>query len=211
MADILILANSKKNRGYCVAGKDIQTNRWMRIVGDQPGSELSLAQTAYTDITGKTRIQPFEPFNKIVRVPLGAPAPLVYQPENILIGQTPWQEIQVTQSSISYDTPPDLWGPGDRIISTDIQERNVHILQSLYYIQVSHLQFYVNDYNGNRACFQYGENYYDLGATMNPIIFQALMNGQLPHNNIITVSLAGAFRNKYSQQDEHYKLVAAVF
>jgi len=42
MTDILILANSKKNNGYCVAGKDIITNKWVRIVGDQNGAELYL-------------------------------------------------------------------------------------------------------------------------------------------------------------------------
>jgi hypothetical protein len=38
----------------------------------------------------------YEPFNKIIRLNLGNVVPLCYQPENILIGQGPWQEIQVT-------------------------------------------------------------------------------------------------------------------
>jgi hypothetical protein len=53
MADVFILANSIKHGGYCVAGKDINTKHWIRIVGDQQGSELTLAQIAYTDINGK--------------------------------------------------------------------------------------------------------------------------------------------------------------
>jgi hypothetical protein len=211
MADVWILANSMKNGGYCVAGKNINTNQWIRIVGDPRGAELNLAQTAYTDINGKRQNQLFEPFNKILRVNLGDPVPLIYQPENILIGQPPWQEIQISQFNIAYDAPADLWGIGDRISSIDIQQKNVNIIQSLYYIQVSNLHFYINDYNGHRAYFQYKGNDYDLGATMNPITFQALMTGQLPHNNIITVSLAGAFHNNYSQKYEHYKLVTAVF
>jgi hypothetical protein len=211
MFDVLVLANSRKNNGYCIAGKDIHTNQWIRIVGDQHGAELNLAQTAYTDINGKRQNQLFEPFNKILRVNLGTSAPLIYQPENTLIGQTPWQEIQTNQSNIAYDTPVDLWGAGDRIKSTDIQQRNVNITQSLYLIEVSNLHFYINDYNGHRACFQYVGNYYDLGATMNPIVFQALMTEELPHNNIITVSLASTFLNPHSQQSEHYKLVVAVF
>jgi hypothetical protein len=51
----------------------------------------------------------FEPFNKILRVDLGASVPLIYQPENILIGQTPWREIQISQSNITYDVPTDHW------------------------------------------------------------------------------------------------------
>jgi ABC-type hemin transport system substrate-binding protein len=44
MADILILANSTKNRGFCIAGKDIAANRRIRLAGGQNGSELNLNQ-----------------------------------------------------------------------------------------------------------------------------------------------------------------------
>jgi hypothetical protein len=43
--DILILANSRKNGGYCVAGKDVITNEWIRIVGDTDGAKLDLIFT----------------------------------------------------------------------------------------------------------------------------------------------------------------------
>ena len=81
----------------------------------------------------------------------------------------------------------------------------------MYLIQVTDLNFYINDYNTNRAYFQYGNNTYDLGATMNPLVFQELVQGLRAHNNILTISLASPFLNRYTQQHEHYKLVAAVF
>jgi hypothetical protein len=211
MADILILANSTKKGGFCVAGKDIISNRWFRLVGDQNGSELYLNQITYNDLAGRRQMIRYEPFNKFIRLNLGNAVPLPYQPENILVDHEPWQEIQVTQHNINYDTPVDLWGVGDRIKADDISRGLVNISQSLYLIQVTDLQFYINDYNSHRACFQYGSNTYDLGATMHPLIFQDIVNGTRGHNNILTVSLAGAFFNRYSNQFEHYKLVAAVF
>ena len=211
MADILILANSKKNRGFCVAGKDIASNRWVRLVGDQNGAELTLSQITYNDIAGRRQMIPYEPFNKFIRLNISNPVPLRYQPENVLIGKEPWQEIQVTQNNISYDTPIDLWGTGDRIKADDIEQGLVNISQSLYLIQVANLQFYINDYNSHRACFQYRDNEYNLGATMNPAIFQDIVNGVRAYNNILTVSLAGPYFNKHANQYEHYKLAAAVF
>jgi len=211
MADVLILANSKKNKGYCVAGKDIKTNKWIRIVGDQNGAELYLNHLKYNDLAGRMQMIPYEPLNKIISLDLGNSVPLLYQPENTLIGQKTWQEIQLTQNIISYDTPNDLWGTGDRIKATDIEQGLINISQSLYYIQVNDLEFYINDYNSNRACFKYGQNIYDLGATMNPSIFSDIINEKRAYNNILTVSLAGPYYNKHSNQFEHYKLVAAVF
>ena len=211
MADILILANSTKEGGFCVAGKDIASNKWVRLVGDQNGAELSLSQVAYNDIAGKRQMIPYEPFNKFIRLNIGNSVPLRYQPENVLIGKELWQEIQVTQYNNSCDTPADLWGTGDRIKAEDIEQGLVNISQSLYLIQVTSLEFYISDRNRPRACFQYRDNEYNLGATMNPAIFQDIEKGVKTHNNILTVSLAGPFFNKYSNQLEHYKLVAAVF
>jgi hypothetical protein len=211
LADILILANSIKEGGFCVAGKDIVSNKWVRLVGDQDGAELSLSQITYNDIAGKRQMIPYEPFNKYIRLSMGNPVPLRYQPENVLIGKEPWTEIQVTQSNISYDTPIDLWGTGDRIKAEDIERGLVNIPQSLYYIKVKNLQFYISNRKRSRACFQYGDNVYDLGATMNPAIFQDILKGVRTHRNILTVSLAGSFFNEYTNQNDHYKLVAAVF
>jgi hypothetical protein len=211
MSDILILANSRKNRGFCVAGKDIETNKWVRLVGDSNGAELNLNQIIYQDLANRRQMVQYEPLNKIIRLDLGNAVPLRYQPENILIGQNLWQEIQAPNHNIIFDTPVDLWGASDRIRADDISQERITITQSLYLIQATNLKFYINDYNTNRACFQYGNNEYDLGATINPFVFQELAQGLRSHNNILTISLAGPFFNKYTRQYEHYKLVAAVF
>jgi hypothetical protein len=210
MADILILANSRKHNGFCVAGKDVISNKWVRIVGDKEGAELNLNQLKYNDLAGRMQVIPFEPFNKIISLDFGNTVPLNYQPENILIGKETWKEKQVTQNNVGYDTPADLWGTGDKIKAADIEQGLVNIPQSLYLIQVTELKFYFNYYKP-RACFKYGLNTYDLGATMDPSIINDILIGERPYKNILTVSLAGPFFNRYTNQYEHYKLVAAVF
>jgi hypothetical protein len=64
MSDILILANSRKTRGFCVAGKDIETNRWVRLVGDSNGAELNLNQIIYQDLANRRQMVRYEPLNK---------------------------------------------------------------------------------------------------------------------------------------------------
>jgi hypothetical protein len=211
MPDILILANSRKNRGFCVAGKDVETNRWVRLVGDPTGLELNFNQIIYQDLANRRQMVQYEPLNKIIRLEFGNAVPLCYQPENILIGQNLWQEIQITNHNIAFDTPVDLWGASDRIKANDINQGHITITQSLYLIQASDLKFYTNDYNTNRVSFLYRNNAYDLGATINPLVFQELVQGLRAHNNMLTISLASPFFNRYTQQKEHYKLVAAVF
>ena len=208
MADILILANSKKYKGFCVAGKDIVSNRWVRLVGDQVGAELTLSQIIYNDIAGRRQMIPYEPFNKFIRLNIGNSVPLRYQPENVLIGKEPWQEIQVTQNNISYDTPVDLWGTGDRIKADNIERGLVNVQQSLYYIKVEGLKLYYSSFERKlkrRMTFIYNDIRYDLSATMNEHIFDAIQHNRCPHNNCITVSLGESFN------ECHYKLVAAVF
>jgi len=211
MANIHILANSRKLSGYCVAGKDVATNKWVRLVGDKNGAELDLNGIAFTDFAGIKHKIPYEPFNRIIQINLGSQVPLNYQPENVLINNSPWQEVQVAKSNISCDDPDDLWGTGDRIKASDINECRINIAQSLYLIEVTDLRFYTNDYNANRAYFCYKNNEYNLGVTINPSAFNDIVSEKREHNNILTISLAGPFLNKYSNQLEHYKLVAAVF
>jgi len=205
------LANSKKNRGYCVAGRDVITNKWVRLVGDSDGAELNLNQIIYNDIIGGKQKTPYEPFNKFLRIDIGTAVPLKYQPENFIVNQNIWQEIQCPNYNISFDDPADLWGAGDRVLTDDIEQNRVIISQSLYIIKVTNLTFYVSEHNTNRACFQYRNNIYDLGVTINPIIFNDIVSKERAHDNILTISLAGPFFNRYTNQLEHYKLVAAVF
>jgi hypothetical protein len=205
MADILLLANSYKHGGYCVAGKDINNNKWVRIVGDQEGSALTLAQLKYKNLDGILQNNDFEPFNKFVRIDLGDPVPKKYQPENVLIGQTIWQEVKA-EYILNYDSPLDLWGVGNSISSAHIEDGLTVIKQSLYIIQVKEVEFYGREMPTRRqlrAKFRYNDFLYDLPVTMNlPTLIE---DGEKRYNSRLTISLGEEYCGY------HYKLVAAIF
>lgn len=63
---IVILANSIKNNGRCLAGKDIFTGEWMRIVGDAKGRELIYKDDIrYRNVHGEYGLQNIHPLQKI--------------------------------------------------------------------------------------------------------------------------------------------------
>ena len=60
--DIVILTKSRKNNEYCVAGLDIETGEWIRLVTDETGAPLLSVHTEYKNVQGFC-----EPLN-VVRV-----------------------------------------------------------------------------------------------------------------------------------------------
>ena len=84
MTRALVLANSHKNNGRCVAAIDMKTRQWIRPVGPRPGGELSLSECAAATDGGSVEVS----FGDVVDLPLGPPRPTSYHPEDIaLAGQ----------------------------------------------------------------------------------------------------------------------------
>ena len=78
--DVAILTKSAKNGGYCVAGIDMDTRQWIRLVSSDANScgALFSQDLQYKD---GTYCEPFD----IARIPILGKHPHVYQPENVLI------------------------------------------------------------------------------------------------------------------------------
>ena len=89
--DVAILTKSAKNGGYCVAGIDMDTRQWIRLVSSDANScgALFSQDLQYKD---GTYCEPFD----IARIPILGKHPHVYQPENVLINEeTYWKKIGV--------------------------------------------------------------------------------------------------------------------
>lgn len=204
MADtILILANSFKNGHWCVAGKSTVDRRWVRLVGDHAGAALTTEQTTYTNSFGPQRLRPLK---KIV-MEIGAPAPLINQPENFL-AMPGWQQAHVKaftpdQLHLYADAPADLWGEGDCISDMDIQMGQIVIRESLYLIAVQNMRLHRNRNNGRRVSFAYNGQDYDLSSTCPS--YDRFEEGRMTPNGYICVSLGEDF------QGDHYKIVATIF
>lgn len=204
MADtILILANSFKNHHWCVAGKSTTTRQWVRLVGDRAGAALTAEQTTYTNSFGPQRLRPLK---KIV-MEIGAPVPLINQPENFL-AMPGWRQAHVKaftpdQLHLYADTPPDLWGDGDCVSDMDIQMGDTVIGQSLYLVAVNDMQLHRNAHDKRRVSFTYNGQAYDLSSTCPS--YDRYEKGEMAPNGYICVSLGEDYRG------DHYKIVATIF
>lgn len=108
---IVVLANSIKKRGRCLAGKEIIWNGreweiggWIRPVPDEAGSEIST--TLLQQKAGEVKLL------DILEIPLRRHVPTSDQPENWLLGDGKWNRsdsIQHADLASFADTPQLLW------------------------------------------------------------------------------------------------------
>lgn len=93
--DILLLTKSAKNGGLCVAGIDIQTKQWIRLVSSDTESDGAISKqfmqkdrNGYPIFFSKTIAGHRISFPKVVRVWLKQACPNSAQKENFLIDET---------------------------------------------------------------------------------------------------------------------------
>lgn len=211
--EIVVLAKSIKNHGFCVAGKSTRTHQWIRPVSTPEGGELTKDQTlaCFTNSSGEYRRYPCKPLQKI-RMTFLRYTPLDYQRENYLIDESmDWiQNYKITESELEpyLDNPIDLWGQGDYILQGQNPERN-----SLYLIRVQNLRFYRDNYDRRKVSFLYNRILYRLSCT-DPN-FDSLIQRQDLNTNyaILCISLAQPIAYNLNGVNEirHYKLVASIY
>jgi hypothetical protein len=93
--DIVILANSRRHNGHCIAGKDLATFQWIRPINILGNGQPRLDQSAFLDSDFKALTgNPSSPgLLDCVRIGFGNNCPLYYQPENISIDATRWETL----------------------------------------------------------------------------------------------------------------------
>lgn len=203
---VVVFANSVKHGKHCVAGKDIQTKSWIRLVADASGAELNNEQCICVNPYGKYMVKPLQK----VEIEVTQHCPLPNQPENYLVGNAEWiQQYKIeAHEVVQYlDTPETLWGIGNSVVFSDIENSTIQILQSLYLVKVDNLNLYKNTYNKRRAFFSYSGNNYDLPVT-DPNFDNLFQNSQ--HQSIVCVSLGEKFNPEGSEEYSCYKIVATI-
>lgn len=200
---IVVFANSIKNHNHCVAGKDISTGKWIRPVSNVAGAELSNEQCKVSN-SGCNFLYPAKPLQKI-EIEFSAYAPLIHQPENFIITNTQWiQRYKIDNVEINnfLDAPETLWGFGNKVNYSEITTGAFKIEQSLYLVKVQNVTFHVTADAKRRVLFDYNNNRYNLPVT-DPQ-FNKLLSGEVQHNDILCVSLAGNYEGSC------YKIVATI-
>lgn len=82
----MVLANSHKLQGRCVAGVDLATRSWVRPLGSLPGGALSRTECIASSNDGPLEVGPGD----IVELSDGVAATSSHHPEDI-VGTAPWR------------------------------------------------------------------------------------------------------------------------
>lgn len=201
--EIVVLANSIKHSSHCVAGKEYNSKAWVRPVANENGGELSREQVRYCNVYGSQKA--VKPLQRI-KMNFLDHVPLKNQPENYLIDGSVWrQNYSITLSELNHfiDFPSNLWGPGNNIPYSLIEQNSWLVPQSLYLVRVSNLYLYFATNNKRRASFIYNTMQYNLPVT-DPN-FDSIYENQQAINDILCISLGENYKGTC------YKIVAAIF
>jgi len=218
-AEIIVLANSKKLGGRCVAGISTRSGRWARPVSRLPNGKLEPAHC---------RVENRQPaLLDVVRFDyaeqLGDPA----QPENLLIEDSPWELVDHVAPGDAFSRlqehlarGPELLGNRGRAVPEEVAEEGVDA--SLALIEPDRPPRFktesAHEMGGQlrpRVEFSLGGQDYDLGITDFVVAPRLRALGRGEHSGdrlgfgaarhvLLTISLAEPL------DEWHWKLVAAV-
>lgn len=150
--EIVVFANSVKHKSSCIAGKYINSQKWVRPVYDNDGAEIPVNQTKI--LNQKTnKIWDLKVLQKI-KIDISHSAPLKHQPENWVINENQWTDhykISLDDISNYLDYPESLWGNGNCVSYHDINENKITIDSSLYLIKVENIKLYIVEKEGKKG------------------------------------------------------------
>lgn len=218
---IVCLANSFKDGGSCIAGKEKLPNgygSWIRPISARETAEIRISECQYEN-------RQFPKLLDIMSVPLLNALPRKHQNENHVIdatrrwtkvGALPWNEL-----AQMCDIPASLWMNGSSTRTGGLnncvsEEQAASLSNSLLLIQPENFFVHVASRTGDggpsRKCwtnFDYNGTAYSLKLT-DPVaatLYQAKGEGEYPLSDVyICVSLTEPFRD-----GRCHKLAAAIF
>lgn len=205
--NIVVLACSIKHGDCCIAGKEKDSGKWVRIVSNDAGDAVPQDKAYYKNPYGTYKVVPL----KIISVKFHRDAGLLHQPENKVFDPTfVWtQNYSIEECDLPkyLDSPADLWGNENRVDAFEIKQRRLTIDQSLYLIHVTnvHLEKDSNTTNVSkrRCCFIYNGVCYNLPVTC--LKFDKFIGNKFESGAILCISLGEEYNGF------HYKIVAAIY
>lgn len=201
--EIVILTKSSKNNGYCVAGIDVNDNKWVRLISSDTESHGALFNNniQYQDKT-------FCDILDVVRVPILKEDPNKHQPENILINSEKcWEKINKFKLSDVFkihpiETHQYLLGNADYYLTAGQINTIGH---SLILVKVSNLIINHPRDKTTKANFIYNSTQYENISVTDQNLY-SVENGKKFSDAILVMSLpAVPFNQKY------FKFIAKIF
>lgn len=203
--EVLILTKSAKHHQYCVAGIDLKTNEWVRLVSDDERTMFALTR----DMIKYQNHRECEVLD-VVNVPIIERRPLKIQKENVLIDKTKYWELvrKADISEIEQYLDCGVWiYDGERPY---IRESEVGIFNySLVMYKVNNLVLseHENNYGQKRrkVSFKCNNVQYENWSMTDYEYYNAPL-GELADEAIIVVSIP---EDDYN--GNYYKFVAKIF
>jgi hypothetical protein len=216
MALVLVLANSRKLSGRCVAGIDLGTGRWVRPVGATPDGELVRADYLARFGSDRIEVRPGD----IVDMALGESRRTPYHPEDVQTSR-PWVLVERLSSEALaakvrpfVERPKHLLGSaGDRLAISEIADRPDHCSLQLIHSESSAF-YWKKSVRGTpqlRCAMTTGRNSLNLAVTDPEVerLIGATERRTIP-NCLLTISLTLPFSPSGASEEQCFKIVAAV-
>lgn len=213
--EVIILTKSDKQGGYCIAGIDKNTRKFIRLVSDDEENEYTLFDRHITYSDGNM-VSPLD----IVKIKIKEKQDCWYQPENYIIDENAFEKIgqasvDEIKEYIDCDSDYIFFNNDKKISSEKLQQKNG--IKSLQFAFIEELNLWKDKYNNNRltASFKFSDNYYTFIKVTDSTLIERYKscvqeNDPMPYtiNNVYVVfSLTGP----YYRDNNHYKLLANIF
>ena len=202
--DVVILTKSSKNSGYCVAGIDVNSRKWVRLVSSDEKSHGALFH-----LNMQYQNQTYCQILDVVRVPVIRNHPIERQPENILIDEKKnWEKIkEISIDDVFKMHPPEthsfLLGNQYSYIT---EERVDTVDRSLILVEVSDLIVTHPIEDTTKASFQYRSTKYKNMSVTDPDFYST------PDRTIIErAALIMSLPDTPYNERYYYKFIAKLF
>ncbi len=207
--EMLVLANSKKSGGRCLAGIPVDGGSWIRPVSTTHGGEIS------TQLCSRgSANDPLRPLD-VISIDIGEKLPAIHQNENVAFVEssirytytaTP-EESGGILKSLSKSMPWFLTNPTTKIDASSYLVSGAPT-ESLALIEVQDLVIETNIYGKRRALFRFNEIDWDLPMTDEHFPSEVVA---IP-NAFLCLSIGEAYvpPQETSGHPWHYKLVAGI-
>jgi hypothetical protein len=220
LLDLIVLASSRKGGGRCVAGYDLNSDRWVRPITDLHEGTLGLE---HCSIEGD-----WPQVYDVVRFEVSEPRPVPWQPENWLLTNRPWELIERSNAANLADDLRSLINEDTTLLDNTSRKiaraalEQTPIDASLTLVRPSTLNWRIErtpwGSRQQKASFELADcGWFDLHVTDPPIEAQlaSLTEGSHPRdavgiNEDSDVLLTLSLSEPYATNNDCYKLVAAV-
>ncbi len=208
MVQVVILANSFKTGGRCVAGVSLESMRWVRPVSNRADRELTVAETRVMKGEAFVPVRPGD----VVDMTIGESRPTPYHPEDVsyvpdwvYLGTLTPADIARRLDPIIKTQGPTLGWPGKGLDPTTIVTGAEH--PSLELRRVDNVSFKMVTYETQKLRVDID----GLNLSVTDLAFNHTeLDGIVLPSALLTISLAEPFPPKNGSVPICYKLVAAV-